>query len=58
MTPTRRALAFWIVRVRIAVMLVIVLQAWRGPVPVLWRLALSYAALSAGPPLSKGRLGG
>ena len=47
MTPTTRALAFWIVRVGLAVILVLVLQAWRGPDPVLWGLAAGYAALSA-----------
>lgn len=47
MTPTTRALAFWIVRVGIAVLLVIALQAWRGPDPFLWWLASGYAVLSA-----------
>lgn len=47
MTPTRRAIAFWIIRVAIAVILVLVLQAWQGPDPVLWYLAAGYAALSA-----------
>ena len=47
MTPTRRAVAFWVLRVGIAVILVILLQAWRGPDPVLWWLAAGYAVLSA-----------
>ncbi|SDZ42199.1 hypothetical protein SAMN05444004_11410 [Jannaschia faecimaris] len=47
MTPTRRAIAFWIIRVAIAVILVLILQAWRGPDPVLWYLAAGYAAISA-----------
>lgn len=47
MTPTRRAIAFWIIRVAIAVLLVLILQAWQGPDPVLWYLAAGYAALSA-----------
>ncbi|WP_179378220.1 hypothetical protein [Jannaschia marina] len=47
MTPTRRAIAFWIIRVAIAVILVLALQAWRGPDPVLWYLAAIYAAISA-----------
>ena len=47
MTPITRAIAFWLVRVGIAVVLVIVLQAWRGPDPMLWWLALAYAAISA-----------
>ncbi|MBM2575116.1 hypothetical protein JQC91_02255 [Jannaschia sp. Os4] len=46
MTPTRRAIAFWILRVGIAVILVILLQAWRGPDPMLWWLAAGYAAIS------------
>ena len=46
MTPTRRALAFWVLRVALALILVIVLQAWRGPDPVLWWLAGLYAAIS------------
>lgn len=45
-TPTTRALAFWVVRVGIALLLVVALQAWRGPDPVLWWLAAGYAALS------------
>lgn len=47
MSPTRRSIAFWIVRVGIAALIVIVLQAWRGPDPILWWLWLGYAALSA-----------
>ena len=47
MTPTRRAIAFWFIRVAIAVLLVLGLQAWRGPDPVLWYLAAAYAAISA-----------
>ena len=47
MSPTRRAIAFWIVRVAIAVVLVLILQAWKGPDPVLWYLAAGYAAISA-----------
>ncbi|MEM7645064.1 MAG: hypothetical protein AAF366_21510 [Pseudomonadota bacterium] len=46
MSPTARALAFWVIRVAIALLLVIALQAWRGPDPVLWALASGYAALS------------
>ncbi len=46
MTPTRRALAFWVIRVAIAALLVIALQAWRGPDPILWWLAGGYALLS------------
>lgn len=47
MTPTRRAITFWIIRVAIAVLLVIALQAWQGPDPMLWYLASGYAVLSA-----------
>ena len=47
MTPTRRAIAFWILRVIVAVILVVALQAWRGPDPLLWYLAAIYAAISA-----------
>ncbi|GIT91307.1 hypothetical protein JANAI62_17630 [Jannaschia pagri] len=47
MTPTNRAIAFWLIRVGIAVVLVIALQAWQGPDPVLWYLAAGYAAISA-----------
>lgn len=47
MTPTRRAIAFWILRVAIAVILVLILQAWQGPDPLLWYLAAIYAAISA-----------
>ena len=47
MTPTRRAIAFWLIRVAIAVILVLVLQAWQGPDPILWYLAAGYAVLSA-----------
>ncbi|MEM9796161.1 MAG: hypothetical protein AAF919_06710 [Pseudomonadota bacterium] len=46
MTPTTRALVFWVLRVGIAVLLVIALQAWRGPDPILWWLAAGYALLS------------
>lgn len=46
MDPTRRAIAFWIVRVAIAVLLVIALQAWRGPDPMLWWIAAAYAVIS------------
>jgi LPXTG-motif cell wall-anchored protein len=46
MDPNRRAIAFWILRVGIAVVLVILLQAWTGPDPVLWWLAVGYALLS------------
>ncbi|MEM7488318.1 MAG: hypothetical protein AAF390_04245 [Pseudomonadota bacterium] len=46
MSPVTRALAFWVVRVGIALLLVIALQAWRGPDPVLWWLAAGYAVLS------------
>ncbi|WP_167766880.1 hypothetical protein [Jannaschia formosa] len=46
MSPTRRAIAFWIIRVAIAVFLVILLQAWAGPDPVLWYAAGVYAVLS------------
>ncbi|SFJ39954.1 hypothetical protein [Jannaschia pohangensis] len=46
MSPIRRTLAFWIVRVAIAVILVIVLQAWHGPDPFLWYLAAGYAVIS------------
>ncbi|MGB3408031.1 MAG: hypothetical protein WBA67_11105 [Jannaschia sp.] len=47
MALTRRAIAFWIVRVAIAILLVLALQAWRGPDPVLWYLAAGYVTLSA-----------
>ena len=47
MSPAARAVAFWALRVAIAVALVAALQAWRGPDPVLWWLALGYAILSA-----------
>jgi hypothetical protein len=47
MDPARRAIAFWILRVAVAVLLVILLQAWTGPDPVLWWLAAGYALLSA-----------
>ncbi|PWJ22067.1 hypothetical protein [Jannaschia seohaensis] len=47
MDPTKRAIAFWIVRVAIAVLLVIALQAWQGPDPLLWYLAAAYAVISA-----------
>ena len=47
MTPTTRAIAFWLLRVGIAVIIVILLQAWRGPDPMLWWLAAFYAAISA-----------
>ncbi|MDB2407152.1 hypothetical protein N9W17_01290 [Jannaschia sp.] len=46
MDPNRRAIAFWIVRVAIAVLLVILLQAWRGPNPVLWYAAAAYALIA------------
>jgi hypothetical protein len=46
MDPTRRAIAFWILRVGIAVLLVILIQAWRGPDPFLWWLWGGYAVLS------------
>ncbi len=46
MSPVRRAIAFWLIRVAIAVVLVLILQAWRGPDPVLWYLAAGYAAIS------------
>ena len=46
MTATQRALAFWVVRVGIAALLVIGLRAWQGPDPVLWWLWAGYAALS------------
>lgn len=47
MSPTRRAIAFWLIRVALAVIMVLVIQAWRGPDPVLWYLAAAYAAISA-----------
>lgn len=47
MTPTRRAIAFWLIRVAIAVLLVIGIQAWRGHDPMLWWLAAGYVAISA-----------
>ena len=46
MTPTARAIAFWILRVAVAVLLVLVLRAWQGPDPVLWWLWGGYAAIS------------
>ena len=46
MTPAKRALAFWLIRVGLAIVFVILLQAWRGPDPILWWLAAGYAALS------------
>ncbi|MEL6586384.1 MAG: hypothetical protein AAFY65_13600 [Pseudomonadota bacterium] len=46
MSPARRAIAFWIIRVGIAALLVIALQAWRGPDPMLWWLAAAYAVIS------------
>ncbi|MCK0168168.1 hypothetical protein MWU52_11440 [Jannaschia sp. S6380] len=46
MTPTTRALAFWLVRVGIAVVLVLAIRAWRGPDPMLWWLAGGYALIS------------
>jgi len=46
MDTTKRAIAFWIFRVAIAVLLVIGLQAWKGPDPMLWYLAAIYAAVS------------
>ncbi|UWQ21701.1 hypothetical protein [Jannaschia sp. W003] len=45
--PARRALAFWVLRVAVAFVLAAAIQAWRGPDPFLWWLALGYAALSA-----------
>lgn len=47
MTNTRRALLFWLIRVVFAIVLVVVLQAWQGPNPMLWWLAAGYAVLSA-----------
>ncbi|MFO6464820.1 hypothetical protein [uncultured Jannaschia sp.] len=47
MTPTTRAIAFWLLRVGLAVLLVIGLQAWRGPDPMLWYLVAGYALISA-----------
>jgi hypothetical protein len=46
MTPTTRALAFWILRIGIAALLVVALGAWQGPDPVLWWLWGGYAVLS------------
>ncbi|KIT14222.1 hypothetical protein [Jannaschia aquimarina] len=46
MTPTTRAFAFWLIRVGIAVALVIAIQAWRGPDPLLWWLAAIYTVIS------------
>ena len=41
-----RPFLFWLMRVAIAVLLVIALQAWQGPDPLLWWLAAGYAVLS------------
>jgi hypothetical protein len=46
MTPTTRALAFWLLRVAIAGALLLALRAWQGPDPVLPWLWAGYAALS------------
>jgi Na+-driven multidrug efflux pump len=46
MDPARRAIAFWIIRVAIAVILVIVLQAVGGPNEMLWWAAAAYALVS------------
>ena len=46
MTPTARALAFWILRVALAGLLVLALRAWQGPDPVLWWLWGGYAVIS------------
>ena len=46
MSPTSRALAFWVVRIGIAALLVVALAAWRGPDPILWWLWAGYAVLS------------
>ncbi|WGH80095.1 hypothetical protein [Jannaschia ovalis] len=48
MTPTTRALAFWLLRIGIAALLVVALVAYRGPDPVLWWLWAGYAVLSFG----------
>ena len=47
MTNTRRAIVFWLLRVVFAVVLVIALQVWQGPNPLLWWLTLGYGVLSA-----------
>lgn len=47
MTPTNRAILFWLIRVSLAILLVFALEAYRGPNPTLWYLAAGYVVLSA-----------
>jgi hypothetical protein len=47
MTPaSTRALRFWLIRVAVAILLVVLLQAWTGPDPVLWWAAGAYVVIS------------
>ena len=46
LSPTARALVFWLLRVALAALLVLALRAWQGPDPILWWLWLAYAAIS------------